>query len=112
MVDADGNLATTTKKIEEIAVDVYKKRLENRPIKEGLENLQRDKERLCMERLKSARKEKTAPWTIDDLEKVLSYLKKNKSRDPLGCANDIFASRSSGERLEVCHLEAHEQNKV
>ena len=44
MVDTDGNLATTNKNIEVIALDAYKKRLENRPIKEGLENFQKEKE--------------------------------------------------------------------
>ena len=70
MFDANGNLVTNGKKIEDVAVETYKKRLENRPIKEGLEQIQIEKEELCMRRLEAARLNKTEPWVIDDLEKV------------------------------------------
>ena len=110
MVDANGNLATTHKKIEEIAVDAYKKRLENRPIKEGLENLRKVKENLCRERLRDASKKKTPPWTMDDLEKVLNYLKRNKSSDPLGYCNELFRSEVAGKDLKLAILKL--MNKI
>jgi hypothetical protein len=52
-------------------------------------------------RLKLARKKKTPPWTMDDLNRVLKYLKKNKSRDPMGYSNEIFGVDVAGEDLKV-----------
>ena len=47
-----------------------------------------------------ARQRKTPPWTMKQLETVLDYLKKNKSRDPLGYANDIFKLDVAGDDLK------------
>ena len=85
-----GNLLTTDEKIQKAAVNVYSKRLENRPIKEDLKHIKDAKEMLCAKLLKLAGTKKTAPWTMKDLDKVLRKLKKKKSRDPYGLANDIF----------------------
>ena len=100
MKDNDGNLITTAKGIETLALETYAKRLQNRKIKDGLENLQKNKEDLCELRLQLARENKTADWTKKQLEKVLNYLKKNKSRDPFGYSNDIFKTNVAGENLK------------
>ena len=42
---------------------------------------------------------------MNQLETVLRYLKKNKSRDPLGYANDIFHIDVAGDDLKVALLE-------
>ena len=42
---------------------------------------------------------------MNQLETVLKYLKKNKSRDPLGYANDIFHIDVAGDDLKVALLE-------
>ena len=104
MVDEKGNLVTSEKAIGELAVETYKKRLENRKIKENLEGLKSDKEELCKLRLKLSSKRITPDWTMDQLERVLDYLKKNKSRDPLGYANDIFKNDVAGEDLKFSIL--------
>ena len=62
------------------------------------------KEDLCKLRLKKARDNKTPPWTMEQLETVLKYLKKNKSRDPFGYANDIFKEDVAGKDLKVAIL--------
>ena len=100
MLDNQGNLVTSEQGIETLAVETYRKRLENREIKANLKNLQTDKEELCKLRLKLASKRKTPDWTMDQLETVLDYLKKNKSRDPLGYANDIFKNDVAGDNLK------------
>ena len=51
MVDKKGNIVTSAKAIEALALDTYFDRLKNRKIKEGLEYLQNDKEELCKKRL-------------------------------------------------------------
>ena len=100
MLDQKGNLITSAKAIEALAVETYKKRLENRQIKDALKHIEKDKEELCRLRLKIASRNKTPDWTMDQLETVLEYLKKDKSRDPLGFANEIFHPDVAGDDLK------------
>ena len=104
MLDQKGNLITSAKAIEALAVETYKKRLENRKIKDDLKDLQKEKEELCRLRLKLASRKKTPDWTMEQLDKVLNYLKKNKSRDPLGFANEIFHPDVAGDDLKKAIL--------
>ena len=100
MLDSAGNLLTSPDAIDKAALETYEKRLQNRPIKDDLKNLQKEKEELCQLRLKAARMKKTSPWTMEDLEVVLKYLKKDKSRDPLGFANELFQPGVAGDDLK------------
>ena len=104
MLDEHGNLTTSPAVIEEIALSTFKNRLENRPIKEGLENIRTEKEELCNIRLKLAAANKTEPWTMNDLQLVLKQLKRNKSRDPYGYANEIFRPEVIGYDLKYALL--------
>ena len=104
MLDDDGNLLTSHKAIEKEALNTYEKRLRNRPIKEGLEQMQNDKENLCKLRLDLARRNKTPPWTLEELDVVLKYLKKDKSRDPLGLANELFQPNVAGHDFKIATL--------
>ena len=54
--------------------------------------------------MKLAQKKKTAPWTMEDLDKVLKYLKDNKSRDPFGLANELFKENAAGDDLKCAVL--------
>ena len=100
MLDEHGNLVTSPSVIENLALDTYKKRLDNRPMKDSLEHIRTEKEELCKKRLEYARNNKTKPWTNEDLQRVLKYLKKNKSRDPHGYANEIFHPEVAGDDLQ------------
>ena len=100
MVDDKGNLVTSPSRIEEIALETFKERLKNKPIKDNLEKVKNDKEELCRKRLEKARNVKTQPWTMENLEVVLKYLKKNKSKDPFGYANELFDVEVAGEDLK------------
>ena len=104
MLDNEGNLVTSAKAIEDLAVETYKKRLENRKMKDDLKHVQTDKEELCKLRSKMASKKKTPDWTMEQLETVLNYLKKNKSRDPFGYANDLFQVEVAGDDLKKAVL--------
>ena len=73
-------------------------------MRDELKQLQIDKEDLCKLRLKKARKTKTPDWTMDQLDTVLKCLKKNKSRDPLGYANEIFQEGVAGKDLKLAIL--------
>ena len=82
MLDTHGNVVASAKGIEMHTLAHYKKVLSNRPMKQGLEGLQEAKEELCQERIKAARRNKSEPWTKENLDVLLKYLKKVKSRDP------------------------------
>ena len=103
MVDPEnGNLVTDDKNIQKIALKTYTKRLENKPIKKNLENVKEAKEKLCEKLLKVAAANKTPPWELKDLEKVLKHLKKNKARDPHGYCNELF--QVAGDDLKMAIL--------
>ena len=104
MLDLKGNLVTSEQAIEALAVETFRKRLENRQIKDNLKNVKDDKEELCKLRLEKAGRRKTPPWTLKQLETVLDYLKKNKSRDPYGLANEIFKNEVAGDDLKKALL--------
>ena len=105
-----GNLLTSSENILEAAVNVYSRRLENRPMKDGLKHIKVSKEILCSKLLKVAGNTKTPSWKMKDLEKVLKDLKKQKSRDPMGFANDIFRSEVAGDDLKEAILKL--MNKI
>ena len=79
ILDHTGNLVTSTAGIANLATEHFKKVLENTAIKKDLKHMQIDKEELAEHRLELAKANKSPPWTMTDLEKVLSYLKKTIS---------------------------------
>ena len=104
MLDSGGNIVTSKDEIDNIALETFEKRLENRKIKDGLEEFKNDKEILCEKRLEEAKARKTSPWSMKDLETVLRHLKKNKSKDPNGYANELFSKDVIGDDLKVATL--------
>ena len=100
MLDKEGNLVTSPRQIESLAVEAFKERLENRTINEELKELKSNKDKLCKLRLKLASKNITPDWTIKDLEKVLKFMKNNKSRDPHGYINELCKDKSAGADLK------------
>ena len=100
MMDKNGVLHTSAHEIEDIALETYQNRLRNREIKDELKHIKDYKEKLCMMRLEKAKRNKTTPWTKEQLEVVLKRLKKNKSRDPMGMANELFSNAVAGDDLK------------
>jgi hypothetical protein len=45
-------------------------------------------------KMKLAHRRKSSDWSLSDLDKALSDLKNNKSRDPQGYINEIFKHES------------------
>ena len=78
--------------------------MRNRPMKADLEELKDLKEELFDIRLKLASKKKSEPWTMDDLEKALKTLKKDKARDPNGWCNELFKDGVAGQNLKISLL--------
>ena len=104
MLDQEGDLVTSPKLIEKLAVDVFRNRLKNRQIKEELSELKKDKDETCKLRLKIAARNKTPPWTMEELNTVLKYLKKNKSRDQFGFSYELFKDNAAGNDLKLAVL--------
>ena len=69
-----------------------------------MEDLKNIKEELFQERMKIEVENKTRPWELLDLEKVLKSLKKNKARDPHGLSNEIFRPRVAGKEFKTALL--------
>ena len=63
-----------------------------------------------MKRLEAAKLKKSPAWNMDKLDTVLKHLKKNKSRDPLGLANEIFMPGVAGYDLKLAILKL--MNKI
>ena len=100
MLDSNMHLVTDPYLIEKLALKTYKERLQNRPMKEELIDLKESKEELCQLRLELAGQNKSNPWTMDQLEVVLRNFKNNKSRDPMGFANELFKPNTAGSDLK------------
>ena len=62
MKDDEGNLETNVDKVKELAVNNFKNVLENRPMKDHLKHIQKEREELCRKRLEEAKKNKTPQW--------------------------------------------------
>jgi hypothetical protein len=104
MLDDEDTLITNEDQIKHMAVKAYKERLRNRPIAEGLEHVKDAKEKLADILMEKAKLNKTPPWTMEELELVLNKLKKDKSRDPNGLANELFKKEAAGEDLKQAIL--------
>ena len=112
MLDEHGNLVTSQKGLDDLLIKQYKERLQTLKIKDGLKVHQMQREKTCQERLEKAQQIKTPQWTMSDLEKVLKQLKNNKSRDPMGLANELFKPINAGEDLKIATLKLVNQIKT
>ena len=90
LMDKDGQLVTSSSELKKVMMDHFKKVLENRPIKPELEEHQKEREKLCEQRIKTASKNITPDWSHEDVKYVIKNLKKKKSRDPLGFSNELI----------------------
>ena len=82
--DQRGNIITSHIGFKKLYLQTYKHRLRNRPIKMDFEEILQLRTDLFNLRLRLAQTRKSVPWTMEDLDKALAALKKNKARDPNG----------------------------
>ena len=106
----DGNLVTNVETIKDMAAKAYKHRLRHRPIKEGMEEMKKAKEKVALKVMEAASNNKTDSWDMADLDIVLKKLKNNKSRDPHGLVNELFKDETAGEDLKVAII--HLMNRI
>ena len=99
-LDKDGNLVTHPEKLKDIYLEAYVDRLKHREIIPELQNLKNIREELFHQRLQQAKLKKSPPWTMSQLEAVLSKLKSGKATDPLGLVNELFMLKNIGTDLK------------
>ena len=97
--DSKGKVISCQKELKQLYLNTFTHRLHHRPIRPGFVKLKVWKEELCKKRLQIASSTKSAPWNQNQLLKVLTKLKKGKSRDPHGLINDIFKPEVCGQDL-------------
>ena len=81
-MDKEGNIVTNPEAIKNIYLEAYIDRLKHREINPNLEELKVLREELFEQRLCEAKRNKSRPWTIEELDKVLKKLKRGKATDP------------------------------
>ena len=74
-------------------------------MKQDFLEIQSLKEKLCHKRLQLVRLANFQQWTTIDIDRVLSSLKNNKSRDPHNLINEIFKPGVIGVDLKNSLLE-------
>ena len=104
MFDKANNLLTSDKAIESRALEAYQERLEANKIAEHLRSYEDTNNKLCEARLKMTKLNKTDPWSMEDMEIAIKDLGKNKSRDALNWANELFKEGVAGSDLKLATL--------
>ena len=104
MLDKFNNLLTTQAAIEARALEVYSERLQPNPTKENMKSLEAITNKLCDIRLELLKSINTEPWTMDDLDQAVKYLDRDKARDALGHANELFKDEVACTDLKLATL--------
>ena len=102
--DKDGRMRIKNNQIKRIYEGEYKYRLRARPLLPELQGLDSLQNTLFEKRLQSVSRIKTPPWTVGELNKVLSSLKVGKAPDPSGLICDIFKTNVCGSDLKLSLL--------
>ena len=86
--------------LRKILAKEYKQRLRDRPLRPDLGDLRERRNEIFEMQLQLAESVKSQPWKMSDLEKALSDLKNDKSRDHVGYVNEIFKKGVIGKDLK------------
>ena len=98
--DLEGNMVTNPQLLKKLYLDTFVDRLHHREINPRLDNLKKLREDLFELRLERAKSNKSSPWEMCDLDKVLGNLKTNKAIDPTGLVNELFVPENIGHDLK------------
>ena len=99
-----GDLISYPGEIRKLLAKEYKQRLRSRPMRPDLGDIIQRREEIFKIQLKLAEENSSVPWKMNDLDKALSCLKNNKSRDHAGYSNEIFKSGIIGTDLKMSLL--------
>ena len=107
-----GKVVSGPTEIKNVLSREYKERLRSRPYRPDLKHFMGMKKTIFKMKMKLARSRKSKPWNMSDLERALSDLKKNKSRDFEGFINEIFKKDIIGDNLKISLLVMFNKLKV
>ena len=102
--DEYGNLVTEPGQLKQLYLSHYKYRLRHRNMEAKYKDIFIIKNELWQYRLRNLREKVSAPWIVNDLDKVLNSLKNNQSRDPLGMISELFKPGIIGAELKHATL--------
>ena len=103
-IDSQGKIVSDQIGLKKLYLETFIWRLRERPMKPDLVEIKKVKEELFKAILKICKTNRSKPWTLQDLEKTLSGLKKNKCRDPKGLINELFSTEVAGRDLKQSML--------
>ena len=104
MTNKEGKLLTDKEEILDEAVTHFENLFKEQEIHPEYNEIKQAKEKLWQLRKEKCERNKTEPWKMENLNKVLKNLKNNKSRDPNEYANEIFKENVAGEDLKQAIL--------
>ena len=91
-----GKVVTNPKEKKIVTLKHFKHRMRKRPPKEEFRSILKTQEELFKTRLYLAKKNKSDPFNMNELNKVLQELKLGKSKDPNGYVSDLFQEKVIG----------------
>ena len=97
--DENGMLVTSPRLLKDLYLRTYQHRLRQRIMKPEYQDIYFLKMELWESRLEELMNNKSAPWTEENLLKVIKSLKNNKTMDPMGMINEIFKPEVIGADL-------------
>ena len=100
-----GKLISGAKNLKILILKEYNQRLRNRPVRPDLESLRKRKNKIFELKMKLAKRIESPEFTMKNLEKAISNLQNNKSRDSLGYINEIFKPATIGDDLKTSLLD-------
>ena len=102
--DTNGMLVTNPQMLKIVYLEHYKDVLRQRDILPHLKKHKYLREELFKMRLKKVTNNKSPPFTMKKLDKVLSKLKTGKAEDPSGWVNDPFILKNIGKDMKASIL--------
>ena len=96
----EGEVKTKWNDMQDIYKREYRHRLRARPLLPEMQDIELIQDQLFERRFESATRITSPPWTIIELDKVLSTLKTGKARDPSGLNCNIFKKAVCGTDLK------------
>ena len=95
-----GKMISSPSDLRTLLLKEYKERLRARPCRPHMKDTLFFRSKLIKMKLKVARKNKTKPFEMHELEKVLLGLCSGKARDPSGISREIFQLSKIGSDLK------------
>ena len=99
-----GKIVFSPRDIKRVLSKEYKDRLRSRPARPDLRSIRKQRKLIFKKKMKLASSSESKLWTMEDLEKALSDLKNNKSRDSEGLINELFKPNVIGANLKQSFL--------